>query len=395
MMKPNSAIRCTLASVLLFLLCQFPITALTDQRERNLQSNPIVRLELINALNDIKIADLVDGQVFNIQDVAGLTSPNFNINAVTTGSVSSVVFGWNGNPNVRTENAAPYAFCGNNGPNFYKCSTLTYGVHTVTATAFASGITSPTVSVQFTIVANNNTSPSSPVAPPTKTVTSLAPVAAPVAVPVPVPTPVFAAPVVVPVPVPVPTPVFVAPVAVPVPTPVAAPVTPPVAVPMATAVPQLTLPAIHTLRLMFTGVNPSAAVFNLTFDAVNVVDLQALNLPSGKFNIDVLVGTGVKSVSFSNGRTETAAPLAYCGNFGNNFYDCDNLVEGANVTVTVTAYPEGGGLGNPILTRSTTIHIVRPLPPVAPTPPTLAPVPAPIIPPVPGCAVPKVSIVFQ
>jgi hypothetical protein len=143
---------------------------------------------------------------------------------------------------------------------------------------------------------------------------------------------------------------------------------------------------------MYTGVSPSAPVFNLTFDAVNVVDLVALNLPSGKFNIDVLVGPGVKSVTFSNGRTETSAPLAYCGNSGNDFYDCDNLVEGANVTVTITAFPEGGGLGSPILTRSTTIQIVRPLPPVAPTPPTVAPVPAPVIPPVPGCPLPRVSV---
>ena len=143
---------------------------------------------------------------------------------------------------------------------------------------------------------------------------------------------------------------------------------------------------------MYTGVSPSAPVFDLEFDTVNVVDLVALNLPSGKFNIDVLVGPGVKSVTLSNGRTETSAPLAYCGNFGNNFYDCDDLVEGANVTVTITAFPETGGRGSPILTRSTTIQIVRPLPPVAPTLPTTAPVPAPVIPPVPGCPLPKVSI---
>jgi hypothetical protein len=141
---------------------------------------------------------------------------------------------------------------------------------------------------------------------------------------------------------------------------------------------------------MYTGVSPSAFVFNLTFNAVNVIDLAALNLPSGKFNIDVLVGPGVKSVTFSNGRTETSAPLAYCGNSGNNFYDCEDLMEGTNVTVTVTAYPEGGGLGNPIQTRSTTLQIIRPLPPVAPTPPTVAPVPAPVRPPTPGCPLPKV-----
>ena len=149
---------------------------------------------------------------------------------------------------------------------------------------------------------------------------------------------------------------------------------------------------------MYTGVSPSVPIINLAFDKVNIIDLQALNLQSGKFNIDALVGPSVKSVTFSNGRTETAAPLAYCGNSGDIFYDCDNLVDGANITVTVTAYPEAGGVGTQIVTRSTTLQLIRPLPPVAPTPPTIAPVPAPIIPPVPGCPVPKVckpTLVFS
>ena len=142
---------------------------------------------------------------------------------------------------------------------------------------------------------------------------------------------------------------------------------------------------------MYTGVSPSIPILNLTFDTVNVIDLQTLNLPSGKFNIDALVDPSVKSVTFSNGRTETSKPLAYCGNSGNDFFDCDDLIEGANVTVTVTAYPESGGSGNPILTRSTSVNVIRSMPPVAPTPPTVAPVPTPIMPPVQGCPLPKVS----
>ena len=393
-MKANPAIRCVLAIVL------YPFVAtchsLADdsnsvhlrQRLRNLQSISIIRLELINAQNDTIVTDLFNGQVINMKNITALTGPNFNINAVTSaGSVSSVIFGYNGNPNIRKESSGPYAFCGNNGPDFYKCAQLTYGVHEVTATAYSSGIPGPTLSINFTIISGSTPNPVlPPVPPPTVPTPVTMPVNPPIPLSVPVPIP---APVSAPQPISAP---FTAPI--PATAPVMAPITAttPVTVPSPAAAPQSILPAIHTLRLMYTGVSPSAPVLNLTFDTVNVIDLAALNLPSGKFNIDVLVGPGTKSVTFSNGRTETSAPLAYCGNSGNNFYDCDDLVEGTNVTVSITAYPEGGGFGSPILTRSTTIQIIRPLPPVAPTPPTVAPVAAPIIPPVPGCPLPKVRI---
>jgi hypothetical protein len=298
--------------------------------------------------------------------------------------------------------------------NFNKCSQLTYGVHFVNATSILNGIVGPTISISFTIVPGSGSSPV--VTPPV-----LLPNVAPLAVPVPssvVPSttpPAIPAPVANPILFPIPMPVFVPTVAVPyqvpitptvptsaqvpipstVPAPIPFPFTAPVLDPSQTFTPQGTVSAIHTLRLMYTGVNPSVPLLDLAFDKVNVLDLQLLNLPSGKFNIDALVGPGVKSVSFSNGRIETSAPLAYCGNFGLTFYDCENLVDGANVTVTVTAYPETGGQGNPILTRSTILQLIRPLPPIAPTPPTIAPVAAPIIPPVPGCPVPRVSYSFR
>ena len=160
--------------------------------------------------------------------------------------------------------------------------------------------------------------------------------------------------------------------------PVSAPVSPPISGP------------VTGLRLMFTGVNPSVPVMNLAFDTVNVVDLRTLSLPSSSFSIDALVGANVKSVKFSNGQTETAVPMAYCGNSGSNFYTCSDLVLGSTVTVTVNAYSLAGGGGSLLGSRSTTIQIIRSSAPTAPTPPTPAPVAAPVIPPVPGCPVPRV-----
>jgi hypothetical protein len=170
------------------------------------------------------------------------------------------------------------------------------------------------------------------------------------------------------------------PVAIPAPVIVPAPVSAPVG------------EAITGLRLMYTGVNPSVAVMSLTFDTVNVADLLLLALPSAQFNIDVLAASNVKSISFSNNRIESAAPFSYCGDSGGNFYSCDNLILGANVTITFTAYAAQYGQGAFLGSRSTTIQIIRTTPPVAPTPPTPAPVASPVIPPVPGCQLPGVSL---
>jgi hypothetical protein len=399
---------CYIVTVTFLSKCSSVEGSRLPQPTRSLQQAIITKLELINARNDTKILDLYDGLVINMIDIVGLTDPNFNINALTSVPVAGVRFGYNGNKTFRTETSAPYAFCGNRGTDFYKCSELTYGFHSVNATSIVNGVAGPTVSIRFTIVAGSGLPPVSvPIAVPIA-MPVLAPAAppatlptVPVTVPIAAPVPVATAPVAVPVPVAAPFPVPVsapvtAPVAVPVPVPIQAPVPVPVPIkapvlaPVPITTPQGTVSAIQTLRLMYTGVDPSVPVIDLVFDKVNVIDLRLLNLPSGKFNIDALIGPGVKSVAFSNGRIETSAPMAYCGNNGNAFYDCDDLIDGANVTVTVTAYPMSGGMGIPILTRSTTIQMIRPLPPVAPTPPTVAPVAAPIIPPVPGCPVPKV-----
>jgi hypothetical protein len=318
--------------------------------ERDLQVNSVTKLELINAKTDVKILDLFDGQIIDMQSISGLTAPDFNINALVSGPVSSVKFGYNAIANFRTETSAAYAFCGNSGKNFYTCKELVYGTHTVRATPTSGAQVGQTVSITFTII--NSSPPTAPVSTPAS-----API--PVSVPVAVPAPV---PVVVP---------FQAPV------------------PVVTPVPG---EAITVLRLMNAGVNPSTVVMNLAFDTVNVADLYVLGLPSAQFNVDVQVASNVKSVTFSNGRVETAAPLAYCGNSGNNFFPCSDLTLGSTVTIVVTAYSEQYGVGTVLGTRSTTIQIIRTPPPVAPTAPTPAPVAAPIIPPVPGCPLPRVRI---
>ena len=310
-----------------------------NNEERYLQAPPgvVTKLVLINARTNTAITDLSNGQIINVASLFGTGTPELNINAIVSGSVQSIRFGYNENPRFRSEAAPPFAFCGDTQRKFNVCPQLGYGTHTVTATPTTNGVKGSPVKVMFTIVTNS------------------APVHSPVKAPVTVPLP--------------------APIAVP-------------------------EPNFTGLRLMYTDSYPTAFVMNLKFGVVNVVDLQKLNLSADNFNIEVLVNSNVKSVEFSNGRGETSKPLAYCGNAGDNFHTCDDLKVGTITRVTVTAFSEPYGGGSIIAIRETTIQIVRSSSPTAQvTAPVKLPVAAPIkvpvqlgppIAPVQGCPIPKV-----
>lgn len=114
----------------------------------------IKNLYLINADSDRPIRLLQNGDVINI---ANRATSNFNIEARTaSGTVGSVQFGYERNSNYRTENVAPFAFCGNSNVNFFVCDILKNGQHTVTATPFlyqsAKGPAGKVLRITFTIV---------------------------------------------------------------------------------------------------------------------------------------------------------------------------------------------------------------------------------------------------
>ena len=313
------------------------------KEERYLQtpSGVVNKLVLINARTNTAITALSFGQVINVASLVGTdgSAPQLNINATVSGSIGSVRFGFNNNPGFRNEAVAPYALCGNTQRKFNVCPQLGNGTHTVTATPMTNGIKGVPVRVMFTIINTN------------------APVPSPVKLPI------------------------------------SAPVSAPVTVPE---------PNFPGLRLIYTDSYPSVFVMELQFGMVNIVDLQKLNLRADNFNIEVLVGSHVKSVEFSNGRGETSKPLAYCGNAGDNFHTCEDLKVGATTKVTITAYSEPYGGGTIIAAREATIQIIRSSSPITPmTAPVKAPVAAPVrvpvpvappIAPVPGCPLPKVRI---
>jgi hypothetical protein len=149
----------------------------------------IVKLDLINADTDSVIQTLQNGDIISLQSL-GLTVGTLTIDAVTCGSgIGSVKFALDGNPNFRNEGSAAYALCGNSGTDFYGCSQLGIGFHTVTATIYSggggTGAAGPSKTVVFTIVQSSTTP--APILVRTPTAAPMLPIAAPVPVPVPAP----------------------------------------------------------------------------------------------------------------------------------------------------------------------------------------------------------------
>jgi hypothetical protein len=151
-----------------------------QDEQRSLQtSGTLTGLDLINTMSGTRITTLSNNQVIAVNTIPGMTTPSFNINATFVGSgIQSVGFRYNASSQVWTENAAPWAFCGNSGPVYSNCAQLKLGRHTVTATPFSgSGLTGTAgapINVTFTIVASVPPPTKAPVKPPTN-----APVKAP------------------------------------------------------------------------------------------------------------------------------------------------------------------------------------------------------------------------
>jgi hypothetical protein len=127
-----------------------------SQLRRQLTFNgKITALQLYNADKDTKIVDLVNGTIVYLTSIPGMTKPSFNINADYNGTVRSVIYFYNG-AKSRTEAKAPYAFCGNDGTNFFSCDKLGCGNHTVSAIPYsgdrAQGEAGGAYTVTFSIV---------------------------------------------------------------------------------------------------------------------------------------------------------------------------------------------------------------------------------------------------
>lgn len=155
------------------------------------------------------------------------------------------------------------------------------------------------------------------------------------------------------------------------------------------------LKPLISLQLIATHVSPHKSVMNLTFSGVNTINLQALGVSTAKFNFRVVANTTVKSMKFSNGMLEDSLPFAYCGNTGEVYTTCTDLIAGVQKNITFIGYPQLRQKGRAYPVQWAVIKIIQgtvprptaPVPkPVAPTSPMVsapvptrpAPVPAPI-----------------
>jgi hypothetical protein len=113
-------------------------------------------LDLIDSNTEKRIVTLTNKQVIVVNQIPGMATPSFNINATIVGSgVKSVVFGYGSTTKYRTDNSAPFSFCGNNGPLYDTCTLLGLGTHVVTATPYSSaGKAGTPLKVTFSIVAS-------------------------------------------------------------------------------------------------------------------------------------------------------------------------------------------------------------------------------------------------
>jgi len=93
----------------------------------------VISFTLINADNNQDILQITNGAVINLST---LPTQNLNLRANTNQPVGSVVFALDGNPNSRTESAAPYALFGDNPTGDYHNGSFSPGQHTLTATPY-------------------------------------------------------------------------------------------------------------------------------------------------------------------------------------------------------------------------------------------------------------------
>lgn len=130
----------------------------------------VIAFVLINAVTDTDIGPLTDGMILNLST---LPTTSLSVRAETDPSpVGSVVFGYDSNPSLQTENILPYAIAGDNSGD-YNPWTPTVGPHTLTATPYTgsggSGIPGTALTVNFTVI--NATPTPGPTSTPTLTPT--------------------------------------------------------------------------------------------------------------------------------------------------------------------------------------------------------------------------------
>jgi hypothetical protein len=145
----------------------------------------VTKLRLINADTNLPIAGYNPLPAVSRIDLNTLPTPNLSVEALTSGNANGTVVAsitWRFESIVRTENAAPWAMCLNNGADIYACRRLVVGFNSsISATPFTQGsgrgVSGTTVSIHLSLFRGNSpTKAPISVAVPTKAPTTNVPV---------------------------------------------------------------------------------------------------------------------------------------------------------------------------------------------------------------------------
>ena len=116
--------------------------------ENSVSSSMYFTLQQINGNDDSVVGIITDG--VSISAIAGT---GFNINAIPTESIGSVVFSMTGPVNkTQTESVAPYALYGDTAGNFSSGAAIPVGTYNLTVTAWSASGGTGTILGQDIIV---------------------------------------------------------------------------------------------------------------------------------------------------------------------------------------------------------------------------------------------------
>lgn len=87
---------------------------------------------LVDAAANTDIRPVLHGDTLDLSELPA----NLSMRASVSGAPGSVVFGYDGNPVIQTENVSPYALAGDSAGD-YNSFSFGAGTHTITATPFA------------------------------------------------------------------------------------------------------------------------------------------------------------------------------------------------------------------------------------------------------------------
>ena len=125
----------------------------TGSRQLQNKNNVTVQLFVYNTMTDKRVAMISNGTVLNLRALGLNSAAQLNYEGVVVGNVTvgSLKFSLNNGTYTRLETGAPFAMCGNSGPDYLPCPWVKLGKQTIQAIPYS------LAGANGTILTNDNT----------------------------------------------------------------------------------------------------------------------------------------------------------------------------------------------------------------------------------------------